>query len=371
MKEYSLNELAVILLDGYEGFEYKHKASILGLYKNAEDIFFDNSLAVEYARNNIGDTVANTLSHSLNRDFAFSIKERLDKKGVSVITYNNSEYPRNLLNYPLYPLAFYAKGNLDLLKSEKMFGVVGSRKTMPFVLRTIEGICEDLTDNGYVIVTGSAVGGDRSAIIGALKSGKIISVLAHGSDYIYPESNRSLIQKVSENGLIISEYPPETPSAPWRFPMRNRIIAALSGSVLIASGSMTSGTRYTAKFAEAYSKNIYAFPYSLGEKSGEICNLLLKLGKAHLIENSEDIALCEGFELKEKNIDLTQDELKVLRAIDGQSTIDFICEQSGLKAYEVMPVLSMLEIKKAVAKGVGNTYTALIKVKNDENNINE
>lgn len=363
MNEYSLKELAVILLDCYEGFEYKHKRAILESYSGREDAMFsDFSAAEEYARQFLGDAAANTLKNSFNPNFAKEVAEKLNKKGVVAVTCLSCGYPSELLNYPLNPLVLYAKGNLRLLSERKRFSIVGSRKTLPFVLRTTEKISKTLVENGYVIVTGSAVGGDRSAITGAIDSGRVISVLANGTDYVYPESNRTLVEKVARNGLVISEYPPETPSAPWRFPMRNRIIAALGDALLVASGSMTSGTRHTAKFAEAYSKRIYAFPYSIGEKSGEICNLLIKLDKARLIENEEDVALSEGFVIKQNEMDLTDDEKIIIAAMDGETSPDKIAEITGKKIFEIMPVLSMLEIKGAVSKGAGNTYSALIKL---------
>ncbi len=363
MKNYTLSELAVILLDCYEGFEYKHKKAILDLYKGKEETLFENfEPAHSYVLTNVGDSAANTLKKSFNLDFAEDIANKLKKKNVTAITFISKEYPENFLNYPVFPLILYAKGDISLLSENKKFAIVGSRKTLPFVLRATEKISETLADNGYIIVTGSAVGGDRSAILGAVKSGKIISVLANGLDFVYPESNRALVEKIAEKGLVISEYPPETPSAPWRFPMRNRIIAALGDALLVASGSIDSGTRHTAKFAEAYSKRIYAFPYSIGESCGEICNLLIKLDKAKLIENAEDIALSEGFEIVKCSIDLTDDEKIILSAIDGQITPDKIAEKTGKKIYEVMPVLSMLEIKGAVSKAAGNMYTALIKL---------
>jgi len=357
------DRLAIILLDSYEGLEYKHKASVLSLYKNAGDIFDDVSLAVEYIANNLGASAANTIERSFNFSQAEYILNKLNKKNVTVITCKDEEYPSYILNYPLYPLALYAKGNIGLLKADRKFSIVGSRKTMPFALKATESIARTLSENSVVIVTGSALGGDRSAILGSVKSGNVISVLAHGTDHIYPESNRSLIEKVEETGLVISEYPPETPPAAWRYPIRNRIIAALGDGLLVSSGSTESGTRHTAKFAEAYSKRIYAFPYSLGETSGEICNLLIKLGKASLVENAEDIALCEGIRLKDgQTIELTERERELLSAIDGKITVDELCIKTGKKAFEIIPLLSMLEIKGVVAKENGNSYVAIIKI---------
>lgn len=357
------NRLAVILLDSYEGLEYKHKATVLSKYANPGDIFDDVNSAAEYICESLGDSAANTIRRSFTFSQAEYVMAKIDKRGVKAITYLDEAYPDYILNYPLYPLVLYAIGNVELLKAKRKFSVVGSRKTLSFALKTSETIVRTLAENSIVIVTGSALGGDRSAIVGAIKTGNIISVLAHGSDHIYPESNRSLIEEVMKSGLVISEYPPETPPAAWRYPIRNRIIAALGDGLLITSGSMESGTRHTAKYAEAYSKRLYAFPYSLGEPSGEICNLLIKIGKASLVENAEDIALGEGFKLEGAKIpELTEREKQLFMAIDGKITVDDLCIKTGKKAFEILPVLSMLEIKGVVARESGNSYVALIKI---------
>ena len=363
--KYKSDELAVIVLDSYDGLEYKHKIAILGLYKNAGDIFNCCDKAVCYAQEKIDERAANTLKNSLNWEYARFVLEKLEKRAVKAITYLSEDYPKHMLNYPTYPLVLYAIGNAKLLNAERKIAIVGSRKTLPFVLRETEDIACALSESGAVIVSGSAVGGDRSALLGAVDSGNVISVLAHGSDYVYPQSNRTLVEKVAKNGLVISEYPPETASAPWRFPMRNRIIAALSNAVLIVSGSEDSGTKYTAKFAEAYSKRVYAFPYSLKESSGEICNLLIKLNKAQLVLNAQDLAENEGIELCCDNPEQSfePDELEVLKAIDNSTHVDQICIKTGKKVFELMPILSMLEIKGAICRESGNCYTLMIKLK--------
>lgn len=364
MKEYTKDELAVIVLDSYEGLEYRHKRTILEQYERPSMIFTNPEPLLNYVKTHIDERAANTIANSLDQKYVEYVVQKLEKRSVKAVTYLSEYYPKNLLNYPLNPLVLYAKGNVELLKVKKKIAIVGSRKTLSFILRITEDVSANLSNSGAVVVSGSATGGDRSALLGAVESGNVISVLAHGSDYVYPQSNRDLIEKVAKNGLIISEYPPETPSTPWRFPMRNRIISALADGVLIVSGNEGSGTKYTAKFAEAYSKRLYAFPYSIGERSGEICNLLIKLGKANLVLNAEDIAEYEKIKLTNKNIEkqFDQEEIELLKILDGTTHIDEICEKTGKKVYELMPILSMLEIKGAVCRENGNRYTPLIKI---------
>ena len=364
MIDYSLNEIAIIVLDFYDGLEYKHKHAILSNYSTPSDIFLNPKWALDYVAKNISEGAMLTVKNSLLSDeYRNYVIEKLNKKGVVAVTYLSDGYPEIFSNLPMIPLVIYAKGNLELLKAKNTFGIVGSRKTLPFVLRAGENIAREISSSGVVVVSGSAVGGDRSALLGASESGNVISILASGHEHVSPQSNRDLIDKISKNGLVISEYPPETPSTPWRFPMRNRLISALSNGVLILSGEIESGTRHTAKFAEAYSKRLYAIPYSLGEKSGEICNMLIKMGKAQLVENAQDVADYEGIELQEElDYDLEEDEIRILSVMDGSTHIDDIALKTGKKSYEISPVLSMMEIKGIVSKEPNNHYVALIKI---------
>lgn len=350
---YTDDELAIIIIDSFPSLEYKHKNAIITSYEKPSGVFKNPEPAVKYLKANLGEAAANTFLHSLSGDaYTKFVLDLLKEKGVTAITYLSKKYPESLLPLPLRPLILYCKGNLSLLDQEPKIAVVGSRKTLPFVLKKCESICRDLAESGAVIVTGSAVGGDRSALLGSLESGNVISVLAHGLDYVYPQSNRELIEKVAEKGLIISEYSPEVQSAPWRFPMRNRIIAGLGQATFIVSGNMQSGTRYTAKFSEAYSRRMYAFPYSIGESSGEICNLLIKLNKASLVEDTEDIALGENITLNaESEVELEGDEAIIYSVLEGECAVNELCEKTGKKVHELLSVLSMLEIKGLVARG--------------------
>lgn len=295
-----------------------------------------------------------------DKHFRARVLENLQSKGIDCITYFSPSYPEVLKHIDQPPAVLYCKGNCGLLK-EPCFSVVGSRTTRAPELAACRKISGELT-SAFTVVTGMAQGADTAAAEGALKSGKIISVLANGFDYFYPACNRGLICSVAERGLLICEYPPHIPPSKYNFPWRNRIIAGLSRGTLVASAGEKSGALITADYALDYGREIFAFPYGVGVASGVGCNRLIKEG-AHLTENILDIFEVFGLDLeKPKNtVTLTEEEKAVLGQIKvlGEAFLPVIAENLNTFTYKLLPVVAMLEIKGLIVKLGGNRYCAL------------
>ena len=213
-----------------------------------------------------------------------------------------------------------------------------------------------MIDAGLTLVTGIAEGVDAAVLkAGVSKKKNIISIVAGGFDNVYPASNIELLNKVIEVGLAISEQPPKVQPKPYHFPIRNRLISALSQGVLIVSGAIKSGTLYTAEYAEEYGKDLFSIPYTPGIKSGEGCNELLKRG-AILTDNPQDIIEYYKLEKKEEKIELSQIEKQIVEILSGgQTHIEKISSTLGKRTFEITPILSQLEMKRLVVKS-GNVY---------------
>lgn len=357
MKRYSEEELCLIWLDSFGGLEYKHKQQAYSLIKGKNGIKAVIENCRDYIISEAGESVYLTLKNSANAAYLDYVTEGLEKKGITAVTAESEEYPEKLLQTDMPPLALYTKGDLSLL-SEEIFGIVGSRKSLPADINAATVFAESLSDAGFTLVTGIAEGVDSAVIKAALnKNGKIISVVAGGFDNAYPASNRKLLSDVSECGLIVSEQPPEVVAKPYFFPVRNRIIAGLSEGVLIVSGGMKSGALYTAEYAEEYGRELFALPHGYGVKSGEGCNDLIKRG-ARLADNPNDILELFGREEKETSAALlTCEEQAVVNAIkDGCSHVEEICLKTGRPVYEIASTLSGLEIKGIAVKSGFNAY---------------
>jgi DNA processing protein len=143
---------------------------------------------------------------------------------------------------------------------------------------------------GWPVISGLARGIDGAAHQGCVDSGEPgWAVLGSGVDIVYPRQNESLARKlVAEGGGLISEYEPGTPPAPFRFPARNRIIAALSKAVVVVEAAVTGGALITARLALELGREVFAIPGDIDRRVSEGCNLLIRDG-AHPALGPDDL----------------------------------------------------------------------------------
>ncbi len=352
--KYTKEELTLIWLDSFVGLEYKYKLEIYDFLKDAERIKDGLYIAKDYIINAVGENEFNTMINSANQTYLDYLINELNSKDIFAITFLSKNYPESLSNIEIKPLVLYVKGNVELLKKET-FAIVGSRKSLPISIALAEKYTSGLIEH-FTLITGIAEGVDSTVIKTALeKNGNVISVIAGGFDNVYPSVNKNLLEKVMEKGLVLSEYPPNVAPKPFYFPIRNRIFAGLAKGVLIVSGAIKSGTLYTAEYAGEYGKDLFAIPYSVGIKSGEGCNELIKRG-AILTDKVKDILEFYNIEGKKDKIQLTSQEKEIVKVLsDGQMHIEKLSNLLNKRTFEIMPVLSSLEIKGIIIKS-GNIF---------------
>ena len=170
------------------------------------------------------------------------------------------------------PERIYVMGDLDLLKSEHMVAIIGSRKATRAGNSKAYELGLNYAKKGYVVVSGLAIGCDAAAHRGCMAGdGGTIAIVATGLDKVHPYENIPLQEKILRNGgLILSEQPLGIKANPTRLVARNRLQAALSEEVVVAECHVHSGTMHTVRFAQKYGKIIKAakFPYNKEENSG-------------------------------------------------------------------------------------------------------
>ena len=184
-------------------------------------------------------------------------------KNIELIKNTDKEFPQNLLNIEKSPKELYIMGNKKLL-NKKSLAIVGTRNCTPYGAECAEKFATDISKKNICIISGMALGIDTFAHNGALKEkGNTIAVLGCGFDYIYPEENIDLFNKIVENGgLVVSEYPPKTKAVLSKFPYRNRIISGLSmGTLVVEATRNRSGSLVTARYAKEQNKKIFTGKY--------------------------------------------------------------------------------------------------------------
>lgn len=354
---YTKEELDLIVLDGLAPLTYKTKYKLLDGLENTFPNF--EKYEPELIKM-LGDGVYNKLRENFcDNSYRDKYMRELAKKGIRAITYFSPLYPKELSYLPLPPLVLYCKGNVELLSTDK-FAVVGSRRATPEVMAQSERFAFALSKS-ITIVTGIADGVDTSVINGAIDGGKLICVLAHGFDHVFPSVNAHLLDKVVEKGLVITEFIPSVQARNFTFPIRNRIIAGLSRGVLITSAGKKSGALITAEYALEYGKDVFAFPYGIGVPSGEGCNALIKRG-ATLCDDVRDIQTTYGFDQVNENKKVLNDEeeriVKILKE-NGAMHVEQVAQKLNVQTFQIAVVISMLELKGAIVKIGGNRISAV------------
>ena len=213
---------------------------------------------------------------------------------IYILCPDDKYYPERLFETENYPLALYVRGDYKILNEEKTIAVIGSRTPCVYGQKAAEKIVPRLVDGGYLIVSGGALGMDSIAHKTAIFSGgKTVLVMGcgHGNDYL-PE-NSSLRKQVANNGALITEYLPRHPVTQNSFPLRNRLISALSKGVVIIEAADPSGTFNTANHALEQNKDIFVLPGDIESGNFAGSNKLISEGAVPVF-SGDDILLYYG-----------------------------------------------------------------------------
>lgn len=194
------------------------------------------------------------------------------------ITILDDDYPDSLAQIYQPPIILYYAGQRELLKQSKL-AIVGARQCSQYSHQCLAQLIPAFVRHDLVIVSGLAKGVDQLAHEQTLTAGgKTIAVLGNGYDVYYPALNRSLQNQIKQQGLILSEYAPDTPPRKFQFVARNRIIAGLAQGVLVTEARQKSGSLITANYALQENRNVYALPGSVLWSASVGTNQLIQAG---------------------------------------------------------------------------------------------
>ena len=292
--------------------------------------------------------------------------------GHSLVTLADPAYPKLLLEIADPPALLYCVGRTELLNQPSL-AVVGSRNATAQGVRDAERFARALSDAGFAIVSGLALGIDAAAHRGGLAGrGSTIAIFGTGIDIVYPPRNGALAQEVGVHGLLASEFPLGTPPARQNFPRRNRVISGLSQGVLIVEAALSSGSLITARAAAEQGREVFAIPGSIHSPLSKGCHDLIKSG-AKLVESAADILNeLTGFMRiepagapsgpaadPEAGAAPTHDSAVLTQMGFEPVDIDSLCTRAGLPAERVAAELLRLELDGRIAALPGGLYQRL------------
>ncbi len=207
-------------------------------------------------------------------------------KKIKLCSFKDDIYPKILKHTDDCPVILYYRG--ELKPEIPRIAIVGTRLPTTEGKKTATRLAEDLARNGITIVSGAAYGIDIAAHEGALKKGRTVAILGCGLEASLQSDRKRLLEKIAENGAVISEYSPNTNASKSTFPIRNRIIAGLSIGVVVVEAGESSGAMNTAQHAGDYGRLLFAVPSSIYNEKGRGCHELIRDG-AILTRNAGDI----------------------------------------------------------------------------------
>ena len=278
-------------------------------------------------------------------------------------TIEDDIYPQCLREISNPPLKLYYKGNLDLLKDERLIAVVGTRNPSSYGKLCCEYMVKKMTSANIIIVSGFAKGIDTIAHkTSLLTGGKTIAVIASGLDIVYPASNLSLYREIEEKGLILSEYEAGVKPFKFNFPQRNRIIAGLSKGTIVVESKDRGGSLITADLALEFNRDVYAVPGDVFSEYSKGCNNLIRDSKAKSLSNINELLEDYSWKIEEKNDNnkYTQNQLLILNRLSSEKNLDNILIETKIEQTEILAELMTLEIMGVIKSIAGGRYKKIL-----------
>ncbi len=220
---------------------------------------------------------------------------RWSAAGIGVGSLGAPAYPPCLVSDPDPPVLLFHRGDPDVLAAPRV-AVIGTRRATTYGRRVAAELGRDLAAAGVCVVSGLALGIDAAAHRGSLGSRAAAgpaAVVGGGVDAPGPVANADLAREVIARGVVLSEVPPRTAPAPWRFPVRNRILAGLAQVVVVVESAATGGSLSTVEQAQLRDRAVLAVPGPVGGGASEGTNRLIADG-AGVCTGVEDVLVALG-----------------------------------------------------------------------------
>ena len=291
MEEDTLYQLA---LTRTPGIGTAHTKKLVDHFGSAKAIFRAEKKALTQAK--IPHEAADRITGF--RDWATLENELalLDKKGIRTLLSSDKDYPRRLLQCPDAPPLLFYKGKADL-NTKKIISVIGTRGPSEYGRQITEQLIRQLTQPDLLIISGLAYGIDGCAHTAALKNNiPTVGILGHGLAHMYPHEHTRLAGDMLAKGGLLTSFPLNTSPEPFRFAMRNNLVAGLCDALIVIETGKKGGSLLTVEKAQAYQKKIFTVPGKLTDSRSTGCNWLIQQGKAELLLSGQQLQASMGWE---------------------------------------------------------------------------
>lgn len=282
-------------------------------------------------------------------------------RGITLLLESDARFPQALRTDVEPPCVLWALGDLDGMAPHRV-AIVGTRRCTRYGHDVARRFGEELSRAGISVVSGLALGVDAAAHAGALETqpdgAQPVAIVGTGVDVVYPTRNRTLWERVERTGVIMSESPPGSRADAWRFPARNRLIAALSDVVVVVESQERGGSMYTVDEAILRSIEVRAVPGPITSPSSSGTNRLLADGATPALSAAEIIEHLgytskQVLQVQDKPF-LGDDAFQVLDALtSGPSTLDELADATGLAVGQVAFTTTQLQAGGQIVRSGG------------------
>lgn len=253
------------------------------------------------------------------------------------------------------PLALWVRGDpLHLAALSRSVSVVGSRSATGYGTHVALESAAGLSDRGFALVSGGALGIDAAIHRSALASDQLtVAFLAGGVDRLYPAGNSELLGRIVQRGLVVAELPPGSAPTRWRFLMRNRLIAATSQATVVIEAGRRSGSLNTAGHAAQLGRPLGAVPGPVTSPASAGCHRLIREYHATCVTTAAEMAeLADPFAVSASDAGSDPLDERVLSELVTSSgcTRDDLATRTGAASSDVAAALGRLELAGAVVE---------------------
>jgi len=361
-----LHTLALLKIEGVGDIVAKKLINHCG---SAENIFQAKPQQLQ-SIDGIGDVLIRNLKDKTVFDKAEKELRYIESENITVLDYQNKNYPDRLKHCIDGPVLLFASGNMDF-ENRKMISIVGTRQITSYGMDFCKKLIEDLAIFNPIIVSGFAYGVDIVAHQAAMDNGlQTIGVLAHGLNQIYPKTHKKYVAKMEDNGGFLTEFWSNSNPDKENFVRRNRIVAGMSEATVVIESAEKGGSLITAMIANDYNRDVFAVPGRISDKFSQGCNHLIKTQRANLMTSAADLVYILNWELETKTtkpvqkqlfVSLDGDEQKIYDYLqqNGKQILDIVALECDFPIFRISSILLNMELKGVIRPLPGKLFEAI------------